>query len=550
MRSLRTRLALISTLVSGVAIVGVSLLAWYYMVQAVRDSIDLRLEGISGRLIRDLHPRVDWARMRERIRITHGAEIEEGMLALQIRDDLEGMEIFSSIDDPSTFRGFFPDGFPTVPPAPKDRTEWKDERSKEPPQFGKKGRPGKKAGDLSDEEWLRRELNSLLGPDTDPVPGDGAGLDPGPGPGGEEAGPDWVAISNDPFASSLGNSEFATVVAPDKDWRVIVAQERGYYVMVALDLTQSIADLKRLERGFLVGIPLALVLIGFGGWFVAERAMRPIRNIAETASHITTRELSARIENDSHTDPEIEHLTEVLNDMMNRLEKGFSHATRFSADVSHELKTPITVMQAEIETGLRNCEPGTSEEGRLLILRGETDRLKSITRSLMLLSQADVGELIRRSDPIDLSAELISLSEDAEILAEGVEVTIDAQIEDGIQLEGDATLFRQALLNLVNNAIKYNEPGGYVTIEAQRESDSILIAVENSGKGIAREDREKIFDRFYRADRARSRGVDGFGLGLSLAEAVVEGHGGELRLARADDEATRFEVLIPMAGEE
>jgi signal transduction histidine kinase len=207
-------------------------------------------------------------------------------------------------------------------------------------------------------------------------------------------------------------------------------------------------------------------------------------------------------------------------------------------------------MQAEIETGLRNCEPGTSEEGRLLILRGETDRLKSITRSLMLLSQADVGELIRRSDPIDLSAELISLSEDAEILAERVEVTIDAQIEDGIQLEGDATLFRQALLNLVNNAIKYNEPGGYVTIEAQRESDSILIAVENSGKGIAREDREKIFDRFYRADRARSRGVDGFGLGLSLAEAVVEGHGGELRLARADDEATRFEVLIPMAGEE
>lgn len=234
--------------------------------------------------------------------------------------------------------------------------------------------------------------------------------------------------------------------------------------------------------------------------------------------------------------------------MMDRLEKGFSHATRFSADVSHELKTPITVMQAEIETALRECEAGSPEETRMLVLREEANRLKSITRSLMLLSQADVGELIRRSDPIDLSMEVESLVEDAEIMAESAGVSIESAIEPGISIRGDSTLLQQALLNLVNNAIKYNREGGIVRFELRSEKEGVLVSVENTGPGIGHADAGRVFDRFFRADRARSRGVDGFGLGLSLAQAVIEGHGGGIRLARSDEEWTRFEVTLPSAG--
>ena len=527
MRSLRTRLALISTFVSGVAIIGVSLLAWFFMVQSVKKSLDLRLEEISGRISRDLHPRIDTDRFSEYLATIYGSEIEEQQLLLHVRDDIEGDLIYSSLGDFEAFEATFPEEFPAVPKAPRARPKRK---SFPKPGKGKKG-PERdlpirsEAPPLDEDALLAELLGEDLATDRPPRPGQGLELD-------------------DPFEMLGRDVQFANVSALGKEWRVLVTHERGYFVMAATDLSASIAELQKLKRGLFIGIPLALALIGFGGWLVAERAMRPIRDIAESASLVTAKDLSSRIEQRSHSDPEIEHLIEVLNEMMDRLEKGFSHATRFSADVSHELKTPIAVMQGEIETALRECDPGSSEENRLLVLGSETDRLKSITRSLMLLSQADVGELIRKSDPVDLSQELDSLVEDAEILAEAREISIEADVADGLSVNGDATLLRQALLNLIRNAIKYNDEGGLVRIEASKTGEETVIAVENTGPGIPEEDRDRVFDRFYRADRARSRGVDGFGLGLSLAKAVVEGHGGEVRLSRADDERTRFEVVL------
>ncbi|MDF1860121.1 MAG: ATP-binding protein [Verrucomicrobiales bacterium] len=532
MRSLRTRLALISTFVSGVAIIGVSVLAWYFMVESVRESLDLRLDGISSRLIHDLHPRANWNQVENNIRISYGDDIDGELLHLHMRDDIEGLEIFSSFDDYEEFQEAFPEGFPARQPQPKERPDWRDDNLVKGAPRSPKGAPGR---GLKGRKGPRSEgdafLAEILGEEF--LPGDGQI------PPLESSNPFDV----DPFEVA----ELATVNWKGKDWRIMIAHERGYYVMVALDLTASIAGLKRLERGLFIGIPLALAFIGFGGWLVAERALRPIRKIAETASHVTAKQLDARMEEKGHSDPEIEHLVEVLNGMMDRLEKGFSHATRFSADVSHELKTPITVMQAEIETALRECEPGAPEENRLLILRGETDRLKSITRSLMLLSQADVGELIRKSDPIDLSTELETLCEDAEIMAESGGVRIESDIESGIKIQGDPTLLQQALLNLINNAIKYNEEEGIVRIAMKSEKGVILISVENTGPGITGEEKSKVFDRFFRADKARSRGVDGFGLGLSLAQAVVEGHGGEISLAQADREWTKFEIRLPVS---
>ncbi|MEM9281100.1 MAG: ATP-binding protein [Verrucomicrobiota bacterium] len=539
MRSLRTRLVLISTLLPGLALVGVSVIAWFYMDGAIRDSVDLRLEGISSRIVRDMHPRVDWDAFRERLGISYGDDIREGYLVLHLSDDIEEELVFSQTEDFAQIESGFPDGFPEVPLLPSTRpdrmgpmgpgSDWLPppggKGTKGPPKgkgFGKsKALPGDSAFEMGsldgelDPRELDRMLSEILGPEPEPE----------------------VPVRLDP--------QFATVVSAKKDWRVIAVHDRGYGVIAAVDLTSSNAELQRLERGLLVGIPMAIVLIGLGGWIVADRALSPIRKISETASHITAHDLSERMPENHETDPSIEQLIEVLNGMMDRLEIGFSHATRFSADVSHELKTPIAVIHGEIESALRNCEPGTEEEERLLVLREETDRLKSIIKSLLLLAQADVGELIQKREPVDLSEELGALVEDAEILSDSSDVSIEAEIEPGILLQGDGVLLRQALLNLVNNAIKYNRKSGFVRIELNQNGDRARVSVANSGTPISESNREKIFDRFYRQDGARTREVDGFGLGLSLARAVVEGHGGELRLARSDEEETRFEVLLP-----
>jgi signal transduction histidine kinase len=281
---------------------------------------------------------------------------------------------------------------------------------------------------------------------------------------------------------------------------------------------------------------------------VASRALRPLRRLSATAERVSAEALDARMPEDRISDPEIAKLTSVLNAMMARLEVAFAHANRFSGDVSHELKTPITVMQAEIETAQRECEPGSREEAALDVLRGELSRLKSIINSLLMLSRADVGNLIQKRERFSLSEELEAVAEDAAILSEPAEVRFEAEIEPGLFVEGDPVLLRQALLNLVNNGIEFNVEGGFVRMKAVRNGKWLAVSVENSGPGIAEEDRARIFDRFYRADRSRSREVDGFGLGLSLAKGIVEGHGGLLDLAESTGEITRFVVTLPAAS--
>ncbi len=504
-RSLRTRLVLISTLVSGVAIIGVSILAWYYMKQSVRERVDLRLEAISGRIIRQMHPRMVQDQLKSRLKITHGYDIGEGNLELVLYDEI----LYSSLDKKSEFLSDLPEGFPRKPAESIPRPEWGFEK-----RGPKKGLLEKGKGPFSKERTV--EGSPANGP---------ARADAFSGPG-------------------VIDRQYVTMNSEGKEWRAIANHERGYRVLAAVDLTQAVSELRGLERGLVVGIPLAIALIGFGGWVVVDKAMQPVRYIAEAASQVTAQDLTARIADSRNSDPDFEHLIEVLNGMMDRLEIGFSHANRFSADVSHELKTPITVMQGEIESALRTCEPGTDEENRLLVLRGETDRLKSIIRSLMLLSQADVGELIRKTASMELSEELQSLVEDAEILAESGKITIQSEIAPEIVIEGDATLMRQALLNLINNAIKYNEPNGYVRISLECSNQEVSVSFENSGEGIPGDDHERVFDRFYRADQSRSRQIDGFGLGLSLTRAIIEGHGGRIRLDETAEKVTRFVVTL------
>lgn len=509
-------------LVSGLAIAGLGLVSWHLMMRAVRESTDVRLEGVAGRLIRDVNPWADEASMGERFDANHGDEISEGLLAISARDFFEGERIIGSAGWSDAMEVALPAGFPVPDPDPVRRPD---------PRRRGGGPPGGPEGPRGPEGRGGPPPDEFGGP-----PPEGRDGPPPEGPEGA-GGPGHGARI----------IEYTDAIVQGEPWRFIAVQERGYGILAGMHFSKANPGLDQLRRGLLLGAPIGVFLVGFGGWLVAERAMRPLRRLTETARQVSARALDARMPEDPHSDPEIEKLTGVLNAMMGRIEVAFAHANRFSADVSHELKTPIAVMQAEIETALRECEAGGREESAMVVLLGELGRLKSIIASLLLLSRADVGHLIQKRDAVDLSDELEAIAEDAEILADQAGVNFSSLIVPDLRVTGDAVLLRQALLNLLGNGVKFNTEEGFVRMTANRAGDHVRIAVENSGPGIAEADREKIFERFFRGDRSRSREVDGFGLGLSLAKVIVEGHGGTLALEEATSEATRFVVMLPGA---
>jgi len=535
MDSLRLRLILLSTLLSGLVMGALGAIAWHFTGKAFRESIDVQHRDRIGRIQRDLHPRIDLERFRSHLHIGFGQEIEEGYRLLRVMDHRNQRTIYAFPDNDwhlSLPEGFLPDeaGNPAATsdsnPTEEDRilSELLGEPLNPPGEFDRKGRP--KKGDAFD----RPPPGDRFLPKSQKGEKDKAGQKDGARPrGGEEV-------------------LFTDFFFDGRNWRVIHYSGRGYSVVSAIDRERAEAELERLRVLFLVSMPFGLCLIAGGGWIVANRALRPIRRISQSAERVTAKGLGERIPSSPLSDPEIHELIDVLNDMMGRLETSFRHANRFSADVSHELKTPIAILQAEIESALKETPEDISAHQNLLVVREEVQRLKSITASLFLLAQADVGQLVKNAETFDLSAELAELAEDAAILATEQGISLATTIESGLSLAGDPTLLRQAFLNLITNAIKYNRADGAIRLDFARpeEGGPCRFTIENTGHAIPVEDHDRIFDRFHRVDKARSRRVDGFGLGLSLAREIVEGHGGILRLVHSRDDSTRFEVELPL----
>lgn len=338
---------------------------------------------------------------------------------------------------------------------------------------------------------------------------------------------------------------FRTVRTASARWRIGVLGDADQRLVLGLDLAGVQAELNRMRNGFLFALPPALALVGLGGWWVAGRAVRPLRSIVRTAGQVTARGLDQRIPS-SDEDPEIARLIGVLNGMMERLEQSFRQAIRFSADASHELKTPLAVMQGELENALQAAPDGSREQQVYARLLEETDRLKTITRSLLLLARADAGQLPLGREGFSLSEETEDLVEDARVLGAERGLRVEAAIDPGVRIEADRALLRQAVSNLIDNAIKYNEPGGTVRLALAGGAPDIRLSVSNTGPGIAAADHARIFDRFFRSDAARAGGGgDGAGLGLSLAAEIVRAHGGTLRLMRSVPGETTFRMDLP-----
>lgn len=359
----------------------------------------------------------------------------------------------------------------------------------------------------------------------------GAGRGLGPGAGGGQ-----VTFTKIP--------KFQTVTASDAEWRLGMLGTDDTTLVIGLNYAAARAELNRIRNAFLLALPGALLLVGFGGWVVAGRALRPLSLIAETAERVTARGLDQRIP-ESRESPEAERVIKVLNRMMDRLQASFRQATRFSADASHELKTPLAIMQGELENALQAATPGSSEQQLFTNLLEETQRLKTITQSLLLLAQADAGQLKLVAAPMDLSAALADMIEDARVLAAGAQLQFEVQIQAGVTLAADRALLHTAVFNLLTNATKYNEPGGRVEIRLRAEGGQIRLTVGNTGPGIPAVEHPKIFERFYRAHHAEQPRADGLGLGLSLAREIIRAHGGELTLQESRPGWTCFAVRLP-----
>lgn len=336
--------------------------------------------------------------------------------------------------------------------------------------------------------------------------------------------------------------EFVTLATATQTWRIGAAKFPNVQVAYAVSLQAVNQEMASIRNIFIVSIPGTLLLLAVGAWVVSGSALRPIRQLTGVIQQVTVKGLDQRIPIGT-TDVEFVELISVFNQMLERLERSFTQASRFSGDAAHELKTPLTILQGELERTLQQVEPGSLVQQRLSNLLDEVRRLSGIMRKLLLLSLADAGQMSLYLIEVDMSELLIEMLEDVELLAPHLAVQTD--ITDKLRVQGDHDLLIQVLQNLFSNAIKYNLPNGWIQIHARQSQTTVYVTIVNASKDIAVSDEKRIFDRFHRGDPARTRKVEGIGLGLSLAREIARAHHGDLTLDSTSNGQTAFTLTLP-----
>ena len=314
-------------------------------------------------------------------------------------------------------------------------------------------------------------------------------------------------------------------------------------------LVQVAASTERLHAlsRDLILIQVVITLLGtgasyFGGWWLAGSAVRPVQEITSQAMQIQAGTLDQRLASHATT-VEYRGLVSVLNRMLDRLESAFQAQRRFTADASHELRTPLTVMQGEIEVALRSDRSVREYQQVLRSSLEEIDRLIVMTEELLLITRVQAHAVQVHRSSTDVGA-LIQHSLDrlrGQILER--ELTVSAPAADS-RVSADRDLLGKLIDELLENAVKYSEPGGEIRVSTEPSPERMRLVIEDAGPGIALEDLPHIFDPFYRADQARGRGT-GTGLGLTTAAAIARLHGGDIRAANRPEGGARFEVDLP-----
>jgi heavy metal sensor kinase len=325
---------------------------------------------------------------------------------------------------------------------------------------------------------------------------------------------------------------------------VIVQGPFGTRILVGKSLRSEEAAIRRLFWRLLMAGTAVMAVGLYGGWWLSKRALRPIAVISDTARTISGSDLSRRI-TVGETESELGSLAQTLNETFDRLETAFQRQIRFTADASHELRTPVSIIHSHAELAL--SRERTAEEYRQALdtcLRA-AKRTRSLVDALLVLARADAGKLQVKVEPFDLkdaAEECLALVASR---AEERHVTLETHLET-VTLAADRTRILQLLTNLLVNAIQYNREGGRVTLcIAARDADAV-VSIADTGIGIPAEDQAHVFERFFRADKARSREAGGSGLGLAICQSIVEAHGGSISFTSGPDSGTTFTVRLPL----
>lgn len=363
-------------------------------------------------------------------------------------------------------------------------------------------------------------------------------------------------IGREPDAPTWNTLEagYVTLTVNGERWRVISrAVERGRvtgWVQVVQELEPVEITLRGLRSQMLIGLPLALLLAGLGGYFLAGRALHPIDQITHTAQAIHADNLQRRI---AYTGPadEVGRLAGTFDAMLDRLQASFARERRFTSDAAHELRTPLTALKGRLDVTLSQSRPPQAYVATLQEMQEQVDRLIRLSNDLLFMARLDTGQFIPHREAIQAKEFLDTVLDQIRPFAAAKVISINETIPAGLTLYGDMELLIRLFLNLLDNAVKYTPEQGKVTIAAAASHPHIAITITDTGPGIRSQHLPHLFERFYRAepDRGRQGQAGGAGLGLAIAYDIAQAHGGIISVITPvqDGHGSTFIVQLPMS---
>ena len=324
----------------------------------------------------------------------------------------------------------------------------------------------------------------------------------------------------------------------------------GTYAAVVVG--RSPADVQNVLEKFryiLISAVLAMVaLAGGGGLFLANRAFKPVQRITRTAQEIEENDLSKRIE--VHGEDELGQLASTLNQMIARLERAFNRQRQFTADASHELRTPLSVIQAESTLALQKKRTESDYRKSLELISLDAAHMSTLLDRLLFLARTETGKEPLNLETVNLKELLTGLASETKALCQGKGLLFKLGTLENLVMKGDGVYLKQLFLNLLDNAMRYITSGGTISISMVRSGENAVIAIKDSGIGIPEEHIPHIFERFYRADMARSRAEGGAGLGLSISQHIAEMHGGKIEVESQVGQGSTFLVFLSLFGKD